>query len=181
MNHCNGLFPPMETETDPCTESFPDHYIVLCRTFSTGTETETETFPGHYCTHFRDGSPSQGQISVPILLYFNKGIGIRLRTSAKTCIVQESVWGSVSISVSVGGNKPLGSSHTERQRTRKRKFSLLFGNFSLISSDCSLIFFTFAFAFAQCEHALICQEANLTSERVKSSVSPKERHLHQCK
>ena len=69
-----GLFPP--TETDPCTESFPDRYIVLCRTFSTGTETETETFPDRYCKHFRDGSPSQGQISIPILLYFNKGIGI---------------------------------------------------------------------------------------------------------
>ena len=52
------------------------------------TETETETFPDGYCTHFRDGSLSQGQISVPILLYFNKGIGIHLRTSGKTCLVQ---------------------------------------------------------------------------------------------
>ena len=79
-------------ETYPCTESFPDCYIVLCRTFSTGTEmemeTEIETFPDCYCTHFRDGSLSQGQISVPILLYFNKGIGIRPRTSGKTCLVQ---------------------------------------------------------------------------------------------
>ena len=98
--HANGLFPPTETETetetemDPCTETFPDHYIVLWRTFSTGmemekeTETETETFPDGYCTHFRDRSPSQGQISVPILLYFNKGIGIRLCTSGKICLVQ---------------------------------------------------------------------------------------------
>ena len=40
---------------------FPDSYIVLCRTFSTGMETEMEmeTFPGCYCTHFRDKSPSQ--------------------------------------------------------------------------------------------------------------------------
>ena len=87
----HGLFPPteMETETDPCTESFPDRYIVLCRTFSTGTETEmeTETFPDSYCTHFRDRSLSQGQISIPILLYFNKGIGIHLSTSGKTCLV----------------------------------------------------------------------------------------------
>ena len=81
-------------ETDPCTESFPDHYIVLCRTFSTGTEmemeteTEMETFPDGYCTHFRDRSPSQGQICVPILLYFNKGIEICLHTSGKTCLVQ---------------------------------------------------------------------------------------------
>ena len=77
---------------DPCTESFPDRYIVLCRTFPTGTETDTdpctETFPDGYCTHFRDGSLSQGQISVPILLYFNEGIGICLCTSGKTCLVQ---------------------------------------------------------------------------------------------
>ena len=90
---CNGSFPLTEAEmgTDTCTECFPDHYIVLCRTFSTGTEMEMdpfmETFPDHYCTHFRDGSPSQGQISVRILLYFNKGIGIRLCTSEKTCLV----------------------------------------------------------------------------------------------
>ena len=69
-----GLFPPteMEMETDPCMENFPDRYIVLCRTFSTGTEMETEmeteTFPDGYCTHFRDGSLSQGQILIPILL-----------------------------------------------------------------------------------------------------------------
>ena len=89
-----GLFPPteMETETDPCMESFPDCYIVLCRTFSTGTEmeteTETETFPDGYCTNFRDGSPSQGHISIPTLLYFNEGIGICVCTSGKTCLVQ---------------------------------------------------------------------------------------------
>ena len=81
---------------DPCMESFPDHYIVLCRIFSTGMETETEiemetemeTFPDHYCTHFMEGSSSQGQVSVPILLYFNMGIGIHLHTSGKTCLVQ---------------------------------------------------------------------------------------------
>ena len=71
-------------------ESFPDSYIVLCRTFSTGMETEMEmdTLPDGYCTHFRDRSLSQGQISITILLYFNKGIGICLRTSGKTCLVQ---------------------------------------------------------------------------------------------
>ena len=70
----NGLFPPTETETetDSQMDSKPNIYIVLCTTFSTGTEmeiemeTETETFPDGYCTHFRDGSPSQGQISIPI-------------------------------------------------------------------------------------------------------------------
>ena len=69
---CYGLFQPTETETetDSQTDSKPDRHIVLCTTFSTGTEMETETemetFPDGYCTHFRDGSPSQGQISVPI-------------------------------------------------------------------------------------------------------------------
>ena len=92
--HSYGLFPPTETETetDPCTESFPDRYIVLCRTFSTGTEmemeTEMETSPDGYCTHFRDRSLSQGLISIPISLYINKGIGICLCTSGKTCLVQ---------------------------------------------------------------------------------------------
>ena len=37
-------------------------------------ETETETFPDGYCTHFRDGSPSQGQISVPIPYIRIKGL-----------------------------------------------------------------------------------------------------------
>ena len=58
---CNGLFPPTETEME--TDSFPNGYIVLCRTFSTGSDPDTdpcmETFPDGYCTHFRDGSPSQ--------------------------------------------------------------------------------------------------------------------------
>ena len=60
-----GLFPPTETETETEMEmdSFPDGYIVLCRTFSTDLDPDTdpcmETFPDGYCTHFRDGSPSQ--------------------------------------------------------------------------------------------------------------------------
>ena len=35
--------------------------------------------------------------------------------------------------------------------SESEKFSLMFEIFSLISSDCSLIFFTFVFAFARCE------------------------------
>ena len=66
--YANGLFPPTETETetDFQTDSKPNRYIVLCTTFSTGMEMEMETFPDGYCTHFRDGSLSQGQISIPI-------------------------------------------------------------------------------------------------------------------
>ena len=44
--------------------------------------------------------------------------------------------------------------HANRKRTQKRKFSSLFEIFSLICSDCSLIFS--AFAFAWCEWALNC-------------------------
>ena len=58
---CYGLFPPTERETE--TDSKPDRYIVLCRTFSTELDPDmdpcTETFPDGYCAHFRDGSPSQ--------------------------------------------------------------------------------------------------------------------------
>ena len=35
---------------------------------------------------------------------------IRIQTGGKTCIVQQSVWDSVSVSVSVGGNKPSDAS-----------------------------------------------------------------------
>ena len=71
----NGLFPPtemetetemeMETETETEmemeTDSKPDGYIVLCRSFSTNSDPDTdpctEPNPDGYCTHFRDGSP----------------------------------------------------------------------------------------------------------------------------
>ena len=63
INVSNGLFPPTETETEMETDSKPDGYIVLCRTFSTDSDLDTdpcmETFPDGYCTHFRDRSPSQ--------------------------------------------------------------------------------------------------------------------------
>ena len=55
---------------DSDSDSFPNGYIVLCRTFSTGSDLDldpcTESFSNGYCTHFRDRSPSQGQISIPI-------------------------------------------------------------------------------------------------------------------
>ena len=67
-----GLFPPteMDSDSDSDSDSFPDDYIVLCRTFSTGLDSDLdpcmESFPNGYCTHFRERSPSQGQISIPI-------------------------------------------------------------------------------------------------------------------
>ena len=90
---------------DSDSDSKPDGYIVPCRTFSTGSDSDPcmESFPNSYCTHFRDGSPSQGQISVPIPYILNLEIRVRIRTSGKICIVQESE----SESVFVGGNEPL--------------------------------------------------------------------------
>ena len=72
----NGLFPLSDLDWD----SFPDNYIVLCRTFSTGSDSDSclDSFLNGYCTHFRDGSPSQGQISISILLYFNQGIRVQI-------------------------------------------------------------------------------------------------------
>ena len=58
----------MDTDSTPCTEGFPDSYIVLCRNFSTGTDLDsdpcTEIFPDGYCTHLgmdlrpRDPNPN---------------------------------------------------------------------------------------------------------------------------
>ena len=57
-----GSFPPTETDLD--SDSNPYCYIVLCTTFSTGSDSDsdpcTDSFLNGYCTHFRDGSPSQG-------------------------------------------------------------------------------------------------------------------------
>ena len=54
-----GLFPPTEMDSD--LDSVPDGYIVLCRTFSTGLDSDSdpcmESFPNGYYTHF-DRSPS---------------------------------------------------------------------------------------------------------------------------
>ena len=60
-----GLFPPTDSDSD----SKPYRYIVLCTTFSTGSDLDPcmDSFPNGYCTHFRDGSPSQGQISITII------------------------------------------------------------------------------------------------------------------
>ena len=72
---CNGLFPPTETDSD--SDFFPDGYIVLYRTFSTGSDLDsdpcTESFPNGYSTHFRNRSRSQGQISIPIPYIWIRG------------------------------------------------------------------------------------------------------------
>ena len=61
----------MDSDSGSDSDSFPNGYIVLCRTFSTGLDSDLdpcmESLPNGYCTHFRDGSLSRGQISVPIL------------------------------------------------------------------------------------------------------------------
>ena len=85
----NGLFtlPDPDSDSDLDSDSNANGYIVLCRSFHTGSDSDLDPyldgFPNGYCTHFRDRSPSQGQISIPILLYFNQGIRVWIRTSGK--------------------------------------------------------------------------------------------------
>ena len=66
----NGSFPPTEMDSDSDSDSKPYRYIVLCTTFSTASDSDsdpcTDSFPNGYCTHFRDGSPSQGSESVSV-------------------------------------------------------------------------------------------------------------------
>ena len=66
-------------------------------------------------------------------------------------------------------NGSLGPCHTDRKRKRKRKFSLMFEIFSLISFVGSLIFFAFAFAFVRCEWALTCESASFSCTTVAPS------------
>ena len=63
-------------------------------------------FPDGYCTHFRDGSLSQGQISVPITYISVRGSVSESKPVEKSCIVQESMSVSESESTSGSGNKP---------------------------------------------------------------------------
>ena len=72
---CNG-----NSDSDSDSDFNSNGYIVLCRSFHTGSDSNLDSyldgFPNGYCTHFRDRSPSRGQISIPILLYFNQGIRV---------------------------------------------------------------------------------------------------------
>ena len=85
----SGLFPLPDSDSD----SFPDGYIVLYRTFPTGSDSDscTDSFPNGYYTHLRDGSPSQGQISVPIYYISIRGSESESKPVEKFCTVQESV------------------------------------------------------------------------------------------
>ena len=62
-----GSFPPMETDSDSDSDYKPYRYIVLCTTFSAGSDWDSDphrnSLPNGHCTHFRDGSPSQGSES----------------------------------------------------------------------------------------------------------------------
>ena len=51
-----------DSDSDSDLDSKPYHYILLCTTFPTGSHLDpcTDSFPNGYCTHFRDGSLSQG-------------------------------------------------------------------------------------------------------------------------
>ena len=65
----NGLFILQDPDSDSDSKHYG--YIVLFRTFHIGSDLDPDNyldggFPNGYCIHFRDKSPSQGQISVPI-------------------------------------------------------------------------------------------------------------------
>ena len=74
--HTSGLGFELGLDMD----SKPDGHIVLCRSFHNGLDPDLDNysdgFLNSYCTHFKDGSPFYGQISVPILLHFNQGIRV---------------------------------------------------------------------------------------------------------
>ena len=101
----------MDSVSDSDSDSFPNGYVELCRTFSIGSDLDSdpcmESFPNGYCTHFRDGSPSQGQISISIPYIWIRGSESESEPVEKSCIVQESVSESESECESSGGNKPL--------------------------------------------------------------------------
>ena len=61
----NGLFtlPDSNSNSYSDSDSKPDGYIVLCRSFHIGSDPDpdpcTDRFPNRYCTHFRDRYLSQ--------------------------------------------------------------------------------------------------------------------------
>ena len=64
-------------------------------------------FPNGNCTHFRNGSLSQGQIYIPITYISTRGSNSESEPMEKSCIVQEAMFESKSESESGNGNKPL--------------------------------------------------------------------------
>ena len=85
----NGLFTFSDSNSDwdSYLDSKHDGYIALCRSFHIGSDPDldpySDGFLNGYCTHFMGRSPSQGQISVPILLYFNQGIRVWIQTNGE--------------------------------------------------------------------------------------------------
>ena len=101
-----GLFPLPDSDSD--SDSKPNGYIVLYRSFSSAQTRIPIQIPflNGYCTHFRDGSLSQGQISIPITYISIRGSESESEPVEKFCIVQESISESGSESDSGSGNKP---------------------------------------------------------------------------
>ena len=79
----------------PDSDSKTYGYIVLCRTCFHCTDSDLIQiqipFPNGYCTHFTDGFPSQGQISVPITYISIRGSQSKSKPMEKSCIVQKFV------------------------------------------------------------------------------------------
>ena len=90
---------PVFTLPGSVSDSKPDGYIVLYRSFHTDSDPDpdpsSDGFPNGYCTRFRDRSLSQGQMSIPILLYFNQGIRVRIWTNGEflhSTVIRFRVW-----------------------------------------------------------------------------------------
>ena len=90
----NGLFPPTDSDSDSYSDSDskPYRYIVLWTTFSTGSDSDSDpcidSFLNGYCSHFRDGSPSEGQFSIPIPYICIRGSESESKPVEKSYIVQ---------------------------------------------------------------------------------------------
>ena len=120
----NGLFTLPDPDSDSDSDSEPYGYIVLFRTFHIGSDLDLDPyldgFPNGYCIHFRDKSPSQGQISVPITYISIRGSESESEPMLNFCIMQESEirirlrWWKWSITRNVSAKFIIVSMETDR-------------------------------------------------------------------
>ena len=87
--------PDSDLDLDSDLDSKHGGYIILCRACFHCTDLDLIQiripFRNGCCIHFRDGSPSQGQISVPITYISIRGSESKSKPMKKSCIVQEFV------------------------------------------------------------------------------------------
>ena len=94
-SNCLIPLPDSDLDLDLDLDSKPYGYTLLCRACFDCTDSYLIQiqipFPNGYCTHFWDGSPSQGQNSVPITYISIRGSESKSKPMEKSCIVQEFV------------------------------------------------------------------------------------------